>query len=65
MFRVQTELPCGAMSVGIEKTEEESATKVFDSFVRQIAAFPKDYVADVILSEDGVELKREHIHNAA
>lgn len=62
MFRVQTELPCGAISVGVEKTDEEDAVKVFDSFVRQITAFPKDYVADVILSEDGVEMKREHVH---
>ena len=64
MFRVQTELPCGAISVGVEKTEQEDAVKVFESFVRQIEAFPKDYVADVILSEDGVEMKREHVHAA-
>ena len=64
MFRVQTELPCGAISVGVEKTDEAAAINVFESFVRQIQAFPSDYVADVILSEDGVEMKREHIHAA-
>lgn len=62
MFRIQTELPCGSVSRGVEKTDEEDALKVFDSFVRQINAFPTDYVADVILSEDGVEVKREHVH---
>ena len=64
MFRVQTELPCGAISVGVEKTDEAAAISVFESFVRQIQAFPSDYVADDILSEDGVEMKREHIHAA-
>ena len=64
MFRVQTELPCGAVSVGVEKNGHHEAMKVFESFVRQIQEFPKDYVADVILSEDGVEMKREHIHAA-
>jgi hypothetical protein len=60
MFRIQTELPCGAVSIGTIRKDEDGAKKVFDSYIRQIKAMT-GLVADVILSDDGVEVQREHI----
>jgi hypothetical protein len=61
MFRVQTELPCGAISVGMETTDETQAIKWVASYVRQLKAMT-GLVADVLLSEDGIEIHREHVH---
>ena len=60
MYRIQTEIPCGAVSIGTERKDEATALKAFESYVRQIKAMT-GLVADVILSEDGVESQREHI----
>ena len=40
--------------------DEANALKAFESYVRQIKAMT-GIVADVILSEDGVEIQREHV----
>lgn len=64
MYRVQVEMPSGAVSIGVERKDEEGALKAFNAYLRQVKVMPY-FTADVILSEDGVEIQREHISNAA
>jgi hypothetical protein len=64
VFRVQVEMPSGAISIGVERKDEEGAKKAYAAYLRQIKLMPY-FTADVILSDDGVELQREHISNAA
>jgi hypothetical protein len=64
VYRVQVSMPSGAVSIGVIRKDEEGAQKAYSAYVRQVRAMPY-FTADVILSEDGVELQREHISNAA
>lgn len=63
MFNVHSELPCGAVSRGYDRTEEEKALSTFARMVSQVRVW-KDYVIDVVLTEDGIEVQREHINAA-
>jgi hypothetical protein len=63
MFNIRTELPSGAISRGYDRTTVESAEFTFTRVVSQCKAM-KDYVIDVVMTDDGVELQREHIENA-
>lgn len=64
MFNVHTELPCGAISRGYDYVTEEKALFTFARMAHQVRVW-KNYVIDVVLTEDGVESTREHIENAA
>jgi hypothetical protein len=63
VFNIRTELPSGAISIGYERPTADKANTTFDRVVAQCREMKK-YTIDVILSEDGVELKRDHISNA-
>ena len=63
MFNIRTELPSGAISIGYERPTAERANNTFARVVAQCREM-KNYTIDIILSEDGVELKREHVKNA-
>jgi hypothetical protein len=64
VFRVQVEMPSGAISIGVERNDEEGALKAYEAYVRQIKTM--SYItADIILSDDGVEIQREHVSTNA
>lgn len=60
MFHIHTELPSGAVSRGYDRQDEVAAINTFAAIVMQLKAM-KNYVIDVVLTEDGVELQRERI----
>jgi hypothetical protein len=63
MFRIHTELPSGAISIGYERDDAEKANATFDRVVAQVREM-KNYTIDVVMTDDGVELQREHVVNA-
>jgi hypothetical protein len=63
MFNIKTELPSGASSIGYNRKTSEEALTTFARVVEQCRA-ENNYTIDVILTEDGVEIQREHIVNA-
>lgn len=63
MYNIHVEIPSGGISRGIDRQTEEEANRVFDHHVSQIKSW-KSYVADVVLTADGVETRREHIDAA-
>jgi hypothetical protein len=63
MFNIYQEMPSGARSQGLDALTDDLALKQFERMVSQ-AKNCKGLVEDVVLTEDGVELQREHINNA-
>ena len=59
MLHIHTEMPNGAMSVGYNIEAEEKAQRWFDKIVMQLKAM--DFVGDVVLSDIGIDIKREHL----
>jgi hypothetical protein len=64
MFNIKTELPCGAVSRGYERKNQQEASLTFIRVVQQCREF-KNYIIDVILMEDGIEIQREHVNTHA
>jgi hypothetical protein len=64
MFNVHTELPSGAVSRGYDRTDEVAAINTLARMVQQCHEM-KNYTIDVVLTENGVEIQRERIHNAS
>lgn len=64
MYRIQVEMPSGAISIGTEREEEEKALATFESYFRQMSVW-RNFSADVLLSEDGVETHRLEVRNVA
>ena len=62
MFNISIELPSGARSRGFERDTEEKALAAFNTAVDQVRQM-KNFTADVILTDIGIEVKREHIDN--
>lgn len=63
MFNISLEMPSGARSRGYDRKTEEKATETFE----QVVAFVKpwrDFTADVIMTDIGIESRRERISNA-
>jgi hypothetical protein len=64
MFNIHIEVPSGAVSRGYERETEEEAVKVFERNVAQIKPWD-GIVCDVVMTEEGKEVKREHIDNGS
>jgi len=63
MFSVFIEMPLGNRSKPHTFEELADANKLFASFVHQMRPW-KNFVADVVLAEDGKILQQEKIFNA-
>lgn len=64
MFNVHTELPSGAVSRGYDRQDQVAAINTLAAMYMQLKEM-KGYVIDVVMTEDGVEVQREHIANVA
>lgn len=63
MYSVFIEMPSGATSKPHEFLEVIDATKLFNQFVLQMRPW-KNFIVDIILTENGKVLQREKIFNA-
>ena len=61
MFNVHVEIPCGAISRGYDYPAAEEAAITFHRLVAQIRSWGT-YTADVVITEDGHEVRREQIN---
>lgn len=64
MFVIHTEMPSGAISRGYEYEDALRAAKAFARVAEQLGRW-RDFVADVVLLEEGVEAERRKVRNAA
>ena len=64
VYKIQVEMPSGAISIGTERAEEEKALATFKSYHDQMLRWSK-FTASIILSEDGVEIQRDQVINVA
>jgi len=64
MLSIHVEIPSGAVSRGYEYDNTVKAQNAFVKIGQQLAEW-KDFTADVIFSEEGVEVDRWTVRNAA
>jgi len=63
MLNIHTVMPLGNRSRGYDRKTEEEASEAFQRMVTQIRAW-KNYTVDVVMTDEDVEVQREHIHAA-
>lgn len=61
MFNIHVEMPSGAVSRGFDRADEAEALEVFDRVVAIIKDWG-DITADVVMSDEKGEIKRESAH---
>lgn len=62
MYHIHTEMSNGAVSVGYNIEDEATARRWFDGIVKSLTEM--GFVGDVVLSDLGIDMKRETIHAA-
>ena len=60
MFNVHTQMPLGNTSRGYNFPDQEKATEAFDRMVFQTRSW-KNYVVDIVMTDEDIEVQREHI----
>jgi hypothetical protein len=63
MLNVHTVMPMGNRSQGVNCDTPEKAETVFAGMLGQMQAW-KQFTADLVMTDEGKEIKREHIENA-
>lgn len=63
MHTIYIEMPTGMRSRGYDRATEDEAAKAFDRMVSQLKPW-KNFVADVVMSTERGEIRRERISNA-
>jgi hypothetical protein len=62
MYNIHTEMPSGSVSRGYDRKTEEEASVVWKQVLSQLRAW-KEFKADVVMTDGGIEVRREHISN--
>jgi hypothetical protein len=64
MINICIEMPSGAVSIGYDRKDTEKATATFERVLAQVKSWP-GFVCDLIMTEEMVETRREHVNVAA
>lgn len=59
MYNLHTEMPMGNQSIGFNFPDRDKAVMEFERVCVQVAGWT-DYTIDIVLSEDGLDYRREH-----